>query len=147
MQISEYRNGGALIIARHGEQLATKLTEAQAKEILARIELRKELQAQAAKLSNPQLADKFGLNHKSVSRILNSQRGTKPYSHMSVDDYALIRQCAAERDRLKSKAALHSDKVLAAEYGVSASLICQIGMGTRWVRLPLVMGKGNGNQG
>lgn len=132
----EYNNGGAYIVARHGEQCATKLTESQAREISSRIERRRELCRQAGELSNPQLGEKFGLHHKSISRIASGLRGgIKPYRDMTLTDYALIRECAAERNRLRQEAALHSDAALANEYGISASLVCGIGMGTRWVRI------------
>jgi hypothetical protein len=108
----------------------------QAGEILARIEKRRELTRHARELSNPSLGEKFGLHHKSISRIVTGLRGgIKPYRDTTLSDYALIRECASERNRLRQEAALHSDAALANEYGISASLVCGIGMGARWVRI------------
>tara|TARA_R110000765_G_scaffold244631_9_gene346882 strand:- start:673 stop:1083 length:411 start_codon:yes stop_codon:yes gene_type:complete len=136
MTRDEYNNGGAYIVARHGEQCATRLTAKKAGEILARIEKRRELTRQARELSNPSLGEKFGMHHKSISRIVTCLRGgIKPYRDVTLADYALIRECAAERHRLRQEAALHSDASLAKEYGTSKSLVCGIGMGTRWVRI------------
>ena len=139
MNREEYKNGGAYIVARSGEQCATKLTEAQALEILQRCELRRHYTAQARALSNTALAEKYGISGKAVGRIINNRRGAsgKPYRGITAEDRDLIRQCAAERDRLKSMAAEHSLSRIAAEYGVSAALVDKIGMGQRWVRLPL----------
>lgn len=136
MTLGEYKKGGAYITARHSDQCATKLTSVQAREIFDRIEIRRELMRQASELSNPALGRKFGMHAKSVSRIISGHRGgIKPYRDVTLADYALIRECAVERNRLRQKAAKHSDAILAAEYGVSASLICGIGMGTKWVRI------------
>lgn len=139
MTRDEYNTGGAYIVARSGEQCATKLTEAQALEILQRCELRRHYTEQARRLSNPALAEKYGINHKSVGRIINGHRGAsgKPYAGLTAGDRETIRACASERYRLKSLAAEHSNARIAADYGVSAALVEMIGMGRRWVRLPL----------
>lgn len=47
----------------------------------------------------------------------------------------VMREAGRKRDALKSEAAQHSIKALALEYGVSESLVDQIGMGCRWVYL------------
>ena len=136
MTRDEYNNGGAYIVARHGEQCATRLTAKKSGEILARIEKRRELTRQARELSNPSLGEKFGLHHKSISRIVTGLRGgIKPYRDVTLADYALIRECAAERRRLTREAAKHSNAILAAEYGVSKSMIDKMGMGDRWARI------------
>lgn len=136
MNRDEYNNGGAYIVARHGAQCATVLTPMQAREILARIEKRRELTRRARELSNPALGRKFGMHAKSVSRIVTGKRGgIKPYRDTSLADYALIRECASERRRLTREAAKHGDAILAAEYGVSKSMIDKMGMGIRWVRI------------
>jgi len=136
MNRSEYTNGGAYIVARHGAQCATVLTPSHASEILARIEKRRNLTRQARGLSNPALGEKFGLHAKSISRIVTGARGgIKPYRELSLADYALIRECASERLRLTREAAKHSDAILAAEYGVSKSLVEKMGSGERWVRI------------
>lgn len=136
MTLDDYKTGGAYIVARHGEQCATRLTAKQARQILDRIEIRRELTRQARELSNPALGEKFGLHHKSISRIVTGKRGgIKPYRDVTLADYALIRECASERSRLTREAAKHSDASLAKEYGISKSLVCGIGMGTRWVRI------------
>lgn len=141
MQLADYQNGGAYIAARHGEQCATKLTEAQASEIYRRRMLAREYIAEARKLSNPALAEKCEITEKAVSRIIAGHRwktgsGKSRYAGMTRELADLLRQAAKERDRLKSLAAPHSIRRLADEFGVSESLVDQIGMGRRWVLAP-----------
>jgi len=127
MTLNEYRNGGAYITAAHGERIATKLNAVQAGEILRRCELRRSLIDEALLLSNPSLAEKFDLHHKSITRIISGSRNN--------NHSGLILACVIERNRLRALAALHSAPVMAAEFGVSESLVYQIGVGRRWVRL------------
>ena len=127
MNLEDFRNGGAHITAAHGERIATKLTAVQATEILRRCELRRSLIGEALLLSNPALAEKFELHPKSINRIISGARNNK--------HSGLILSCVGERNRLRALASLHSAPVMAAEFGVSESLIFQIGVGMRWVRL------------
>ena len=141
MTRQDYQTGGAYAAARHGEQCASKLTEVQAMDIYRRRELARTYMAEARTLSNPALAEKIGISAKAVGRIINghrwrNSRGKSKYKDMTPELADLIRRAAVERDRLKSLAAQHSAKVLAAEYGVSVSHVDQIGMGRRWVHVP-----------
>lgn len=137
MDLHDYKTGGAYSVARYGEQVAKKLTEAQAMQIKRRVAYRASCIAEARKLSNHALADKFGMHHKSVCRILNSERGyQKPYGSMSLADYEMLRECGRERARLLNEALEHSNAAIAAEYGVSPNLVSRIGAGLCWVRLP-----------
>jgi len=112
-----------------------KLTKLQAAEILRRRRLAQAYIEEAALLSNMALAEKFEINHKSISRIVNNHRwkGSKKfYGSMTSHDAQLIRNAAKERDKLKSLAAEHSARAIAKEFGVSESLVGLIGTGFRW---------------
>lgn len=140
MNLADYNTGGSYACARHGEQCATKLTQEQASAILKRRQAAQRYMAEAKKLSNTALADKFGITHKAVGRIINGHRwrtgsGKSRYGVIVAHDAFLMREAARERDRLKSLAANHSIKVLAEEYGVSENMIEAIGNGRRWVYL------------
>jgi len=136
------------IKARRGEQCATKLTQVQALEIFNRRAIGRELTSEAHKLSNPALAEKYGISHKSVGRIINGHRwltkGKGKYGVMEYADAGTLRSAAKERDRLKSLAAEHSLKALAAQFGVSENLVSLIGTGDRWVYLSVSKSKGKG---
>lgn len=137
MYLHDYKTGGAYSVARYGEQVAKKLTEAQALQIKRRVSYRTKCINDARKLSNPKLAEKFGMHYKSVCRILNSARGyKKPYGDMSLGDYEMLRECGKERARLLSEAQAHSNAAIADDYGVSPNLVSRIGAGLCWVRLP-----------
>lgn len=140
MTREDYLNGGAYIVARRGEQCATKLTKEQAREIYDRRELARAYLSEARTLSNQALAEKMDISAKAVGRIINGNRwhngsGKSRYAGMTPELADLLRRAAVERDRLKSLAAPHSVKALAAEYGVSESHIEQIGTGRRWVNI------------
>lgn len=135
MNIDDYKSGGSLISRRHGEQIATKLTEAKAREIYNRKALGKRARDNARLLSKDALAEKFDLHPKSVWRIACGKRGTKPYAGRTMDDVRLIREAIAERDRLLAVAAEHTSDRIAADYGVSKSLVDGIFEGRIWSRV------------
>jgi len=78
----------------------------------------KELQSQARQLSNPSLSKKFQRSPKTIAKILNGMPGYVPE-----DEKALIRQCAAERDRLKSEYSQYTMQRLCHQYRVSHSTV------------------------
>ena len=126
--------------ARRGEQCSTKLTKERAAEILRRRRLAQRYLEEARKLSNPIIAEKYGITTKSVSRIISGHRwktGSRMsrYAGMEYRDAINIRALADSRDRFKRLAAQHSLKVIADELGVSESLVDAIGNGRRWIYL------------
>lgn len=135
MNLEDYKSGGSLISRRYGEQVATKLTEAKAKEIYRRKALAKSARDNARLLSMDALADKFDLHPESVRRIARGQRGAKPYAGRTMDDVRLIREAIAERDKLLALAAEHTSERIAVDYGVSKSLVDGIFEGSKWSRV------------
>lgn len=135
MTWDEYITGGALIVARHGEQIATKLTEADVREIIRRRTLGRQYMDEAESLSNTNLAEKFGMHKNSIDRIASGKHISKPYRGRTMADVNLIRNAADERRRLRYLASEHSRAKVADDYGISGSLVDKIMAGTAWVRL------------
>lgn len=135
MNAQDYQSGGALISMPYGEQKATKLTEAEALEIYQRKAFAKSVRDEARRLSMPALADKFGLHRETIRRLASDKCVSKPYRDRTMGDVELIRQAIAERDRLLALAAQHTSPRIAADFGVSVSMVDGIYEGRKWVRL------------
>ena len=112
---------------------ATKLTEAQAIEIYQRKALSKTIRDQARELSTYRLAEKFDLNRETIRRLSNGMRGDRHHPRRTPEDAALIRDAMAERDRLLAIAKQHTSNKIAADYGVSRTLVDRIFEGSSWV--------------
>jgi len=106
-----------------------------ARRIRERCNIARDLREQASALSNKALAEKFEVCHRHIGAVANgralTKRNGRPRS-LSYDDALLIRQAVAERDRLKSLAALHSHKRIAEAEGVSLVMVHEISMGKTW---------------
>ena len=135
MTLADYNSGGSLISRRHGEQIATKLTEAKAREIYKRKALAKSARDNARLLSMDALADKFDMHPESVRRIARGHRGFRVHLDRTMDDVRLIREAIAERDRLLAVAAEHTSERIASDYGVSKSMVDGIFEGRKWSRV------------
>lgn len=104
-------------------------------EIYQRKTLCKTVRDQARELSTYRLAEKFDINRETVRRLANGMRGDRTHPRRSPEDAALIRDAMAERDRLLAIASQHTSLKIAADYGVSRTLVDRIYEGSVWVRL------------
>lgn len=129
-------------IIRGTDHPLSKLTEDDVRLILAAVDERERLRAEANRLSNKSLAQRICVSLRTVDRITQAkgwkhvQREEEPMTArktvISPEDEQLILALLAEREKHARQVRLLSDSKIAKKFGVSSHAVRELARGRAW---------------